>query len=168
MTFEDYRKSLLQFAKYPGAGTGSPEAIAYCISGLCGEAGEFSEKLKKIYRDHGGDFEAHYEDLLLELGDVLWYYGQRLAEERDQYRPDFVQLTIGYLECNSFFCDLVEGARELCAAAASSRWQYLVPPAVFNLALELGSSPEEIMDMNVKKLSSRKERGVLQGSGDHR
>jgi NTP pyrophosphatase (non-canonical NTP hydrolase) len=36
------------------------------------------------------------------------------------------------------------------------------------LAYELDYTLEEIMQMNLDKLSSRKERGVLSGSGDNR
>ena len=36
------------------------------------------------------------------------------------------------------------------------------------LAFELDYTLEEIMQMNLDKLASRKERGVLQGSGDNR
>jgi NTP pyrophosphatase (non-canonical NTP hydrolase) len=39
---------------------------------------------------------------------------------------------------------------------------------VANLAGELGFSLEEIAENNLAKLQSRKERGVLQGSGDNR
>ena len=37
-----------------------------------------------------------------------------------------------------------------------------------NLANDLGYTLEEIGEMNIKKLSSRKERGVLNGNGDNR
>jgi NTP pyrophosphatase (non-canonical NTP hydrolase) len=36
------------------------------------------------------------------------------------------------------------------------------------LANELGYSLEEVQQMNIEKLTSRKERGVLHGSGDYR
>ena len=39
---------------------------------------------------------------------------------------------------------------------------------ISNLASELGFSLEEIAQMNLDKLYSRKERGKLQGSGDNR
>ena len=44
------------------------------ILGLSGEAGEFSDKVKKILRDKGGKYDtADRIELLKELGDVLWY-----------------------------------------------------------------------------------------------
>lgn len=39
---------------------------------------------------------------------------------------------------------------------------------VANLASDLGYTLKEIGEMNIKKLSSRKERGVLKGNGDNR
>jgi NTP pyrophosphatase (non-canonical NTP hydrolase) len=36
------------------------------------------------------------------------------------------------------------------------------------LAYELGFTVEQILQINIDKLTSRKERGVLQGSGDNR
>lgn len=41
----------------------------YCALGLVGEAGEFSEKVKKWHRD--GEIDRH--SAALELGDVLYY-----------------------------------------------------------------------------------------------
>lgn len=39
---------------------------------------------------------------------------------------------------------------------------------IANLANDLGYTLEEIGEMNITKLSSRKERGVLNGNGDNR
>jgi NTP pyrophosphatase (non-canonical NTP hydrolase) len=39
---------------------------------------------------------------------------------------------------------------------------------ITSLADDLGFSLQDVVDANVKKLSSRKERGVLKGSGDNR
>ena len=39
---------------------------------------------------------------------------------------------------------------------------------IANLANDLGYTLEEIGEMNIEKLSSRKERGVLNGNGDNR
>lgn len=46
----------------------------YCTLGMCGEAGEVSERVKKLYRDHDGAIsEDMKKDIIKELGDVLWY-----------------------------------------------------------------------------------------------
>ena len=68
-------KGLLEFAGYqewqrsmdfyPQNST----TLAFHTLGLCGEAGEVAEKVKKNYRDQ----ELSREDLLREFGDVLWY-----------------------------------------------------------------------------------------------
>ena len=50
------------------------DKLVYCSLGLAGEAGEFSNKVKKILRDDRKNltFEKVLE-LEEELGDVLWY-----------------------------------------------------------------------------------------------
>lgn len=46
----------------------------YPAIGLAGEAGEFLNKVKKIYRDDKGELTPERRaDMLYELGDVLWY-----------------------------------------------------------------------------------------------
>ena len=48
----------------------------YVVLGLCGESGEVSDGLKKLYREFGSLENAPAErkqHLLKELGDVLWY-----------------------------------------------------------------------------------------------
>ena len=77
--------------------------------GLVGEAGEVSEKVKKLFRDKNSLSD---EDVLKELGDVLFY------------------------------------------ATA--------------LANIFGGNLKTIMEMNMKKLDDREQRGVLSGSGDNR
>jgi NTP pyrophosphatase (non-canonical NTP hydrolase) len=44
------------------------------ILGLCGESGEVAEKFKKILRDKQGKLTAaDRQEIIKELGDVLWY-----------------------------------------------------------------------------------------------
>lgn len=46
----------------------------YPTLGLAGESGEVAEKVKKIARDDEGELtEEKREDLIKELGDILWY-----------------------------------------------------------------------------------------------
>ena len=74
MKFNDYQVQVLAHARYPGT-------VSYTALGLCGEAGEFAEKLKKILRDDGGAITpAHVTALTKELGDVLWYIAAAASE----------------------------------------------------------------------------------------
>lgn len=112
-TFTEYQLGVDAVSRYPEVGSGSLTARLYAVLGLNGEAGEVAEKFKKIMRDKEGVFTQEDEDeILKEIGDVLWY------------------------------------------AAA--------------LAAEMGYSLEEVAVRNLAKLNSRKERGVLSGSGDNR
>lgn len=47
--------------------------MSYISGKLNGEAGEFVEEVQKSLRDSGGDFTKRREDMILELGDVMWY-----------------------------------------------------------------------------------------------
>lgn len=65
----DYQEAARKTAIYD-----SSYSIVYPMMGLVGEAGECMNKLKKVYRDHYGNYtDKHRADLASELGDVLWY-----------------------------------------------------------------------------------------------
>jgi NTP pyrophosphatase (non-canonical NTP hydrolase) len=56
-------------------------AIVYPTLGLTNEAGEVAGKIKKIFRDKGGQIsEEDRQALKSELGDVLWYLAQICTE----------------------------------------------------------------------------------------
>lgn len=69
MTFEQYQANALTTSTYPKS-----RSIRYPALGLCGEAGEVANQVKKIDRDDGG-FLTHARMVVIaqELGDVLWY-----------------------------------------------------------------------------------------------
>jgi NTP pyrophosphatase (non-canonical NTP hydrolase) len=105
----DYQRRSRVTAVYPDAGSN----LTYPALGLCGEAGEAAEKVKKAIRDDGGELTPERRDALAaELGDVLWYVAQ--------------------------------------------------------LATEAGLELDQIARANLEKLLSRRDRAVLQGSGDFR
>jgi NTP pyrophosphatase (non-canonical NTP hydrolase) len=77
MELNDYQALAHRTAVYP---TKEPNgALYYTALGLTGEAGEVANKVKKIYR---GDFPPGTsagkirEDIVKELGDVLWYVAE--------------------------------------------------------------------------------------------
>ena len=77
MDISDYQRRSRATAIYPGLG----ESLAYPALGLCGEAGEVAELVKKALRDGDGSLGAERRALLeQELGDVLWYLAQVATE----------------------------------------------------------------------------------------
>lgn len=77
MNFSKYQEKSRKTAKYPNAGSN----WVYPTLGLCGEAGEVAEKMKKILRDCDGKInETKKEKIKKELGDVLWYIAQLATE----------------------------------------------------------------------------------------
>ena len=77
MDFHTYQQRSRATACYPEAGANP----IYPTLGLCGEAGEVADKVKKVLRDRGGEFSAEViAALQLELGDVLWYVAQLATE----------------------------------------------------------------------------------------
>ena len=83
------------------------------VLGLVGEAGETADKIKKILRDKDGKIdERDREEVVKELGDVVWY--------------------------------------------------------VANIARYLDVPLSEVAEKNIEKLTSRKQRNLLNGEGDNR
>lgn len=77
MDLNQYQSLSRATARYPQAGANP----IYPTLGLCGEAGEVADKVKKVLRDRGGEFAPEVlESLALELGDVLWYVAQLATE----------------------------------------------------------------------------------------
>ena len=67
MNFNEYQKIARSTAVYP-----EEYKVVYPALGLCGEAGEVADKIKKTVR---GDtpLDEVTGDIAMELGDVLWY-----------------------------------------------------------------------------------------------
>lgn len=108
MEINEYQKAALTTAVYP-----EDKRIIYPALGMCGEAGEVADKVKKVIRDNNQQFTDDKKlEIAKEVGDVLWY----------------------------------------CAT----------------MAHDIGFTLEEVAQMNIDKLASRKQRGKLSGSGDNR
>jgi NTP pyrophosphatase (non-canonical NTP hydrolase) len=77
MELSEYQRRSRATAVYPDAGSN----LTYPALGLCGEAGEAAEKVKKAIRDDGGELTPERRAALAaELGDVLWYVAQLATE----------------------------------------------------------------------------------------
>ncbi|MDD3292492.1 MAG: nucleoside triphosphate pyrophosphohydrolase family protein [Candidatus Pacebacteria bacterium] len=77
MTFKEYQEEARKTAIYPNLGSN----FIYPTLGLAGEAGEVAEKIKKVIRDNNGEVsEEKRQELIKELGDVLWYIANLSAE----------------------------------------------------------------------------------------
>lgn len=93
MNFNDYQ------AKAKTTSTMSDPVLAplYFTLGLTGEAGEIAEKIKKVIRNHDGDYtKLDREDLTKELGDVMWYLAM-LADTFDIELDDVARANIAKL-----------------------------------------------------------------------
>lgn len=70
LTFLDYSRRARALAIYPDVG----DNLVYPALGLCGEAGELANKVKKIQRDHDNKIPYDFRvKAMKELGDGLWY-----------------------------------------------------------------------------------------------
>jgi NTP pyrophosphatase (non-canonical NTP hydrolase) len=94
MTFNEYQKEAQKTAIYPNVGNN----LIYPVLGLCGEAGEVAEKVKKIFRDNEGILdESKKQEIKKELGDVLWYIAQ-ISTEMGLFLDDVASLNLEKLK----------------------------------------------------------------------
>ena len=72
-TYPAYREGLMHYSK-DGIMVAVENGLLEKVLGLPGEAGEAADKFKKILRDKSGIISAADRDeIVKELGDVLWY-----------------------------------------------------------------------------------------------
>lgn len=172
MHLSDHPAATDRTAIFPGAGTGSLSALAYCALGL---AGESSEVLEKVHQSSTTD------GLVGELGDTAWY-ASRLCRElgiapapiplpNDPY-PAEVQLVISCGRVAEIVKKALRGddggalsdaRRELLSSEVGSVWA-----AWLAVHARYGLDPEVTLAANVAKLTGRKERNLLHGDGDTR
>lgn len=124
---------------------GTPEGIAYLQWGLFSELGEVAAVLKRMLRD-GTPLDVAQDRFDDEFGDVLWYWSVH-SWEREHGVYDMLNRT----GMNDWYFDTMV---ETVAAAARR----------FGLDVDYGRSRAK----NIAKLTSRAERGVIQGSGGDR
>jgi NTP pyrophosphatase (non-canonical NTP hydrolase) len=93
MQMNDYQQKAIRTARPKDA----KDELFHLLLGLCGEAGEIAEKMKKIVRDKESDFSTvDLDDLKKELGDVLWQLSA-IASYFDIELEDIAQTNIDKL-----------------------------------------------------------------------
>jgi NTP pyrophosphatase (non-canonical NTP hydrolase) len=71
MTLDEYQKHALKTALYSEQ---EFHNLMHWVLGMSGEAGEIANKVKKIIRDKNAVVgEAEKQEIMKEMGDVLWY-----------------------------------------------------------------------------------------------
>lgn len=89
MNLNEYQNQALETAIYPNRSNN----LYYPTLGLCGEAGEFANLVKKMERDGVFDVARAIE----ELGDVLWYVAC-VAYELDMPLEEVAKLNLEKLK----------------------------------------------------------------------
>lgn len=175
MRVNDYQDAAKRTAIYPRS-----YAVTYPALGLVGELGEFTEK-----RDlHGtaGHQDMTLDDVQAEAGDCLWYLANLATDVNhplsqvlggdngDAFDDIPVDMTANPLVAlgqigEATKKNIRDGSLnlKLLLDGMVKVFAYLRQVAeVYDFSLDAAA------EMNVAKLSSRQERGVLNGSGDNR
>ena len=74
MKFNEYQDKSQKYDFFEATDDLKSVGFSEKVLGLCGEAGETADKIKKILRDKDGVISPEDKDAITkELGDVLWY-----------------------------------------------------------------------------------------------
>jgi len=166
-------------------------AMIYPLLGLVGECGEVSDKVKKMFRDDNGLMtEERSSSILNELGDCCWYvasvcsdagidlqlmYDMRGTFKHTAKSMNIVQLT---LHMNILASKIAEVLSEkYYGNGGDNKYNNLhniydnisnILVCIEELSIKLSSKLEDVYDLNIRKLLSRKNRGTINGDGDDR
>lgn len=172
MNFDEYQKKVREFADYPaGIVNGNEVKLLYPVLGLSEEVGEFFEK--EEYLTNTQDVDG----IVKELGDICWFCAEilsvldmtaDLSEEREGVVPIDVD--------SSYICGILAKAVRDNDGVIPETKQLEIKKRIECIILwvqafaltRLYLSLETILHGNYNKLLSRKQRGVIHGSGDNR
>lgn len=171
MKLKEYKKHTRKTVAYP-----EEIAFDYLTDGLNGEIGEFQGKLEGFedYQDN--------EELLHELGDVLWY-NTRLCDELNysikEIRSNDVFLETDNMSLSKLGSMLNYECSKLSELSKKikrddkdigdiSENLLIIYLLIEEISEELGYDLDKLTDMNIDKLLDRKERDKIKGDGDKR
>lgn len=175
MNLSEYQKFTASVAIYPK--TDRRQTKEYLILGLLGELGEVLDKRKKAIRDNVDNTEA----ILDELGDVLWY----TSELANFYEINLDSLhwsdgvkTIGEEDINQHLIDTLSRTAESLSILNLDSFNCIIERVLGRVFADVSTVSlairredfyyDDIIERNVAKLTARKAKGTLSGSGDNR
>lgn len=162
MTFEEYQKEAVKFRLE------SANNEDYLTLGLIAEVGEAAGKLAKQIRD--GEFDE--KAFIKELGDILWFVAN-LADFYDTERDGVFSKILAQKKCFDYRPYPEEGRslskqmEAMCCDIWEGNYLDLIYSIAF-IAAQFGYTLEQVAEINLAKLRSRANRGVIQGNGDER
>lgn len=181
MNLETYLEEIKQFAVYPKG-----HELEYLKLGLLSEIGEVAGVLKKRLRGdycqfvevekdefrtlyRGAGDEPFKQDLTKEIGDCFWYWGMLVHYYKEDINSYGTWDT--YADpCADYTTD-TEVVESLITGCNLGTQNILLEPMLFELqilGLRHNLDLETILQTNIDKLTDRKNRNKIKGSGDER
>ena len=167
MNLSEYRKSMWKFAVYPNSGSNP----LYAELGLLSEIGELAGEAKRVIRDDEGEITpARKDNMISELGDIMWYLSA-ISHERDS--EDFL-LSLDNIEDSSLekfpavkdFLTCINKLPSIFYSDKDQNQEFYIK--LKSLISYLETSLEVILQNNIDKLQSRMDRNKIKGSGGDR
>jgi len=165
MELKEYQEKAFTTAIYP---KDHLKNITYPVLGLCDEIAEVDEKFMH---------DADDEELLKEIGDVCWYIAA-IASELD-LNLENLDKDLLCRDTMSIYAGKIAGKTKKLIrdkeGIITNKYKDFVEENLINilclvksLIIQYDSTLSQVLQDNVDKLFSRKERGVLKGNGDNR
>lgn len=172
MNLDEYIVKARTTALYPDLGSN----IYYPTLGLAGECAEVFDKVH---------FDAQGDEIVKELGDVMWYVANvstelNVVDTLETCEPSFIGseldvCTFMVISCGRI-CEAVKKTmRDTTDGVMPEKKLETVMFELNQIIMYVGiiaemydSSIDAVCQINIDKLFSRKERGVLTGDGDNR
>ena len=191
MDIYTYQEKSFETVLYPEKGSGNMGALSYVGLGM-GESGEVQLKIQDYIKKNNKyieqterEKENFFEEILDELGDYFWYgaglateLGINLADEVPISTPHFrwdielsgLGLGISGLVQNELK-KIIRDDNGIVTEERLLKLTHLLASYIqagYEVCNSIKIRPSIVFQRNIDKLTSRKERGVIQGSGDSR
>ena len=156
MNLQEYIEFTDGTAIYPDANTGNPLEAMYLLLGLLSE-----------YHEYIRSYYSSTEDTISELGDCFWYLARLQKLFGVKVTEEFYTMfdMAGYIK--KYYRDGT--INENIPKWIEARWASLIEDLEdLNEGSTVTYSVEDVLDMNVKKLTARMKNNTIKGSGDNR